>query len=170
MTGLNLGNNGLSGSIGEFFANNMPYLTTFDITNNAVLALPSNLGALSSLENLFVEANFISALPDSISKLQSLQSLYLDSNRFEGPIPASILTLQGLVYFTAELNHFTGSVPAGFASIPSLEMFLIAFNSLSGVFPEAICSKVITCSAYGNPSLQCPGPACEKCDIQSCPT
>ncbi|KAL5562255.1 hypothetical protein UlMin_032002 [Ulmus minor] len=89
LTGLDLSNNKLYGSLPENISRVIGYVTTLDLSNN----------------------NFSGNIPKNLSNCSYLNVLKLDHNRFTGQIPPELALLSRLKSFTAGNNLLTGPIP-----------------------------------------------------------
>jgi Leucine-rich repeat (LRR) protein len=115
----------------EFYANNLKgsipaavltppqlaqQLTFLSLASNTVLAgsLPTELGLLTSLQNLYLEFNsFTSSIPSEIGNLVQLQALRLYQNGLTGTVPLEVTTrLTRLENLWLERNDLTGTLPS----------------------------------------------------------
>ncbi|KAH9541704.1 hypothetical protein CY35_14G079300 [Sphagnum magellanicum] len=132
---LNLGNQGLSGT------------------------LAPQIGNLPFLQNLYLQNNSISGeIPATIGQLTNLTTLFLYANNFTGEIPSAIGNLSGLKLLKVNNNSLDGSIPSSISNIPSLQTLDVSFNNLSGQIPSTHAQVL----AQGNPLLceLLPGGSC----------
>ncbi|KAG8651927.1 probable LRR receptor-like serine/threonine-protein kinase At2g24230 [Manihot esculenta] len=149
---------GLSGSIPDTTIGKLTKLQILDLSNNRIIALPSDFWSLGSLTTLNLSSNkifgslannignfglletfdlsnnnFSGEIPAAISSLSRLRVLKLDRNGFEGRIPLEILNCQSLTYIDISLNKLDGSLPDGFgAAFPELKTLNLAGNKIKG--------------------------------------
>ena len=99
-------------------------------------ALPPSLGELGpSLTFLSLPENAITSLPTEIGALTGLVDLYLNSNAITS-LPTEIANLPGLEYLDLSGNQLTG-VPAEFHTVdPSFACYLFNNN------PDFSCANV----------------------------
>ncbi|CAL5363816.1 unnamed protein product [Camellia sinensis] len=95
---------------------------------------------LSSLRNLFLESNYFDgSFPDGFDRLKNLQILALGVNRLSGVIPASLFNHSSLTSFTVIVNQIQGSLPWDLGiTLPNLEFFSIGGNQFTGSIPVSI--------------------------------
>ena len=89
LTGLDLSNNKLYGSLPNDISKLIGFVTTLDLSSN----------------------NFSGSLPYLLSNLTYLNILKLDHNQFTGQIPLELALLGRLKQFTVGNNHLSGPVP-----------------------------------------------------------
>ena len=100
VAGLNLGFNGLSGTLPPD---------------------PTVWGALPLLRSLSMRSNALSGtLPPALRLLTSLEDLNLRRNRISGTLPAALGPLQRLKHFSLFTNRVSGTVPATFGGLTEL--------------------------------------------------
>ena len=163
VTGLNLGNNGLSGelpaALGDLDELRSLYLGVNTIRgnipgsvgqlrnleflwlSNANLSgvIPSSLGNLSKLQELSLERNRLSGpIPSPLGKLVNLEKLRLNDNLLHGDIPESLGQLANLVVLSLGSNRLTGSIPPELGNLPSLRLMNLQYNGLNGKIPPAL--------------------------------
>ncbi|KAH7518204.1 hypothetical protein FEM48_Zijuj09G0146800 [Ziziphus jujuba var. spinosa] len=89
LTGLDLSNNKLYGSIPENISKIIQYVTSLDLSSN----------------------NFTGSIPVGLSNLSYLNDLILDHNRLSGSIPLELALLPRLKKFSVANNLLVGPVP-----------------------------------------------------------
>ena len=160
VTGLNLGEKGLTGRIpaelGSLIYLENLFLTRNELTgiippelgqltNLGVLALganqltgpiPASLGSLTNLEHLVLSQNQLAGpIPSALSSLTSLEELYLWRNQLTGPIPTWLGSLANLQVLYLDENQLTGPIPASLGSLTNLEGLGFSQNQLTGPIP-----------------------------------
>ena len=110
--------------------------------------LPSELGLLSSLQNLSLSLNNISGLiPSQIGELKSLLSLDLSFNNLSGAVPEELGFLQGLAHLDLSSNNLNGSLPPSIGTLPNLSGVLnLSCNQFSGRIPASFGSLPVAVS------------------------
>ncbi|WP_040497705.1 LamG-like jellyroll fold domain-containing protein, partial [Fulvivirga imtechensis] len=143
VTGINLSNNNLAGSIPASFGN----LTELQILrmNNSLfgggkggsLDLNTLLAPFTKLRELSFENCGIAttSFPAVISDLHSLEYLSLANNAISGQIPA-FSNHTNLVYLDISSNKLNGVIPASLASLPNLQYLNLSKNTLMGAVPN----------------------------------
>ncbi|KAL5576307.1 hypothetical protein UlMin_018006 [Ulmus minor] len=89
LTGLDLSNNQLSGTIPSDIARLIPFVTTLDLSNN----------------------KFSGEIPKSLSNCTYLNFLYLDHNQLSGTLPVELTLLSRFQHFRVAKNLLSGEVP-----------------------------------------------------------
>jgi Leucine-rich repeat (LRR) protein len=150
LTGLQLTNNQLSGSI----PNELSLLTTiknFSLTGNALRAtIPTAIGLMTSLTVLDLSSNSLSGtLLTEIGRLSSLNTLLLQDNLLTGTIPTELAKLLGLQLIRLNSNKLTGTIPdtVGYAFSASQPRF----------YSDCAASSPIVCPAYPCCTYCCDG-------------
>lgn len=135
VTGLNLSNMGLHGTIAKEIGN-LTFLRFVDISNNSINGLiPGEIGRLRGLRVLKMAFNQLSdSIPNSIGLLRKLQGLNLSNNYLSGNIPTSLSACDELKMFDLSHNNLSGDVPAGFGNWSQLQEFSLSSNYLIGMF------------------------------------
>lgn len=139
VTRINLGQNGLNGTI-PVDMGSMSSLTSLKLHNNSLSGpIPSELGYLSNLTELILSTNALSdTIPSSLGDLTLLQNINLSSNNLTGSIPVSFGNLTSLVYLQITSNELSGSIPDTLCSLTNLQYLILPGNNLSGSIPSRI--------------------------------
>ncbi|MBC6473959.1 MAG: hypothetical protein GDA48_15075 [Hormoscilla sp. GM102CHS1] len=86
-------------------------VTEISLYNSMSGTLPSELGSLSNLQILNLNANALSgALPSELGSLSNLQSLYLGGNDLNGTLPPELGSLSNLQRLYLGGNDLNGTV------------------------------------------------------------
>ena len=142
LTTLNLSGIGYS-TLGAGLGPALTALTTLDLADNRLTALPSDLGSLTTLTSLDLSGNALSGeAPDSIGDLTALTTLDLSGNRFTD-IHADFNALTSLTTLDLSDNRLAA---ANFADIATAISAMTALTSLdlsgnadlSGSIPAAL--------------------------------
>ncbi len=114
VTGLDLGLNGLAGT------------------------LPAELGNLANLEVLNLNHNQLDGpIPTEFGSMASLESLVLAYNELDGPVPPELGNLANLATLSLEGNELVGSIFPELGNLANLEVLNLSFNYLGGrILPE----------------------------------
>lgn len=90
MTGLDLSDNNLSGTIPTNLSKWLPYLTSLDLSqNNFHGSIPPELANCTYLNIIHLQQNQLSGeIPWQLSRLDRLKDFSVQSNRLSGPIPS----------------------------------------------------------------------------------
>ncbi|ERN19799.1 hypothetical protein AMTRI_Chr05g70070 [Amborella trichopoda] len=94
MTGLDLSNNGLSGTLPTDISQEIKMVTTIDLSSN----------------------DFSGQIPVSLANCTYLNIIKLSENQFSGEIPAQLGTLSRLKTFEVSSNKLTGPIPSIFSN------------------------------------------------------
>eukprot|EP00980_Cylindrotheca_fusiformis_P028023 scaffold22577_cov122-Cylindrotheca_fusiformis.AAC.2 len=102
--------------------------------------IPTNLGDLSSLTHVGIEANFISGtLPSQIGYLKSMRELTLGNNTLSGKVPTALFTSCGeLRKLDLFQNSFTGSLPAEVGLLTNAQVIYFEKNLFNGNLPSEL--------------------------------
>ncbi|KAJ8755851.1 hypothetical protein K2173_024396 [Erythroxylum novogranatense] len=152
VTGLRLGNMGLSGTIDVDALVNISGLRAISFAYNSFSGNIPEFSRLGRLKALFLSGNqFSGEIPsDFFSKMDTLKKLWLSNNKFTGHIPMSLVELSSLMELRLDKNQFTGAVPA--FKQPSLLAFNVSNNNLEGEIPASL-GRFPTSSFEGNTGL-----------------
>ncbi|PSS36322.1 Receptor protein kinase-like protein [Actinidia chinensis var. chinensis] len=101
--------------------------------------LPSELGAILSLQHLSLSNNnFSSLIPSHLFNSPNLLSLDLSRNSLSGPIPPQISYLQNLSHLDLSSNLLNGSLPDGLSNLTHFTGTLnLSYNRFSGEIPPS---------------------------------
>lgn len=107
--------------------------------NNLVGSIPSSLGTLSSLKELFLNHNQLSsAIPPEMANLQNLEKLYLHHNQLTGNIPSEIGNLSHLQHLILTANQLDGNLPSALGNLQNIELLYISSNQIEGEIPPEL--------------------------------
>ena len=99
-------------------------------------ALPSTLGNLSELSQLYLERNHISGpIPPELGKLANLRILSLGHNQLSSRIPYQLGNLGLLNKLLLGHNLLTGSIPSQLGKLSHLKSLYLDNNQLSSSIP-----------------------------------
>ena len=141
VTGLNLGDKGLTGRIPAELGS-LIYLENLFLTRNELTGIiPPGLGQLTNVRVLALGANQLTGpIPASLGSLASLQVLSLSQNQLTGPIPAELRSLTSLEELYLWGNQLTGPIPTWLGSLTSLQVLSLSQNQLTGPIPAELRS------------------------------
>ncbi|WP_040497720.1 fibronectin type III domain-containing protein, partial [Fulvivirga imtechensis] len=151
VTGINLSNNNLNGTIRSSLGN----LTELQILrmDNAQISggkgssvnLNTLLSAFTHLREISFENCAISSasFPEVINTLQELEYLSLTGNTIGGQIP-DLSALDGLMHLDLSRNKFYGSLPPSCATLPDLLYLNLSSNKLTGPVPDFPATSKLT--------------------------
>jgi Leucine-rich repeat (LRR) protein len=110
----------------------LSHLQIFDLGKNELTgSIPSDLNALTDLEELNFGANQLTGMMPNLSDLTQLKKLKLGGgNQLSGPIP-DLSTLKNLIELSLGNNQLTGDMPK-LSSLTQLEILNLSKNQLTG--------------------------------------
>ena len=118
-------------------------LSAFVDSGSSSISLPAQLGSLSLLTSLSVGSNQLTSSNVDLSLLSSLVSLDMSNNQLGGAIPTGITAAaSSLQNLDLSNNLYTGGVPESFGTLTALQLLDLGGNSLSGQINESLCSVV----------------------------
>jgi len=136
VTGINLNNNDLFGSIPSSIGNLINLLSLSlegdNDTHYLSGSIPSSLGNLVNLVDLDLSKNQLSSIPFSIGNLINLQDLNLKFNYALNTIPSSIGNLVNLQNLDLGVNQLS-SIPSSISNLVNLQNLDISGNQLSSI-------------------------------------
>lgn len=128
---------------GVRFENNL--ITGLALNNLQLIALPPELGELTSLTALLLSNNQLTELPPAIGNLKELSYLVVDGNRLV-TLPPELLKLRKLQTLWLQDNELT-AVPEGLGQLVALRQLLLNDNQLTSL-PESIGELRHLCSLW----------------------
>lgn len=84
---------------------------TIDVSGKNLSILPKEILKQTRAKKLILSYNNFTSLPSEIGELSNLEELYVDHNLLEGALPAEIRKMPRLRILNASNNHLTG-IPA----------------------------------------------------------
>jgi len=139
VTGLELFENNLRGSIPAAIAN-LSKLRDLQLYNNHLTgALPPELGQLTDLEDFYCGNNELTGrIPAQFGALKKLAFLSLDGNQLVGPIPPELGDMTGLRELGLTYNLIDGAIPPQLSKLTNLTALQLATNRLTGPIPPEL--------------------------------
>jgi len=138
VTGLNLGNNNLVGTLPEKLGQ-LTELKNLILNNNSLKGgLPASIANLKNLTEISLQVNqgfFNGPVPVSISQLKQLSTLNLNTTGLTGTIPTWISNLSGLTTLVFSNNKLEGDMPVQITDLKLLRTFQTHSNNLTGSLP-----------------------------------
>ena len=136
---LNLGGNGLTGSIPSVLGD-LAHLVGLELWNNRLTGrIPAELGRLARLDWLNLQGNDLTGTMPDLGRLGALRGLYLGGNDFAaGPIPTSVGNLARLERLVFSETNRTGPIPAALGGLAELRRLELQNNALTGETPLAL--------------------------------
>ena len=107
--------------------------------NNLTGFIPSEIGEIENLEDLFLKGNNLSgSIPSNIGRLINLTALQLTSNQLSGPIPSEIGNLIQLADLRFDNNALSGALPESLGNLKKIIFLNLSRNDLSGNLPSSL--------------------------------
>jgi Leucine-rich repeat (LRR) protein len=102
-------------------------------------SFPTQLGTLTALNQMAINQNELSgSLPTQLGSLAALCEMSLEENRLDGTLPTQLGALGNLTKMRLAHNHLSGTLPTQLGVVPVLEDMDIQTNSLSGSLPTQL--------------------------------
>ena len=141
VTGLNLGDNRLSGTIPSELGSLTNLLGLYLHENELSGTIPPELGNLTGLTTLSLSENELSGtIPSELGSLTNLLGLYLHENELSGTIPPELDNLTGLTTLSLSGNELSGTIPSELGALTNLLGLYLHQNELSGTIPSKLGS------------------------------
>ncbi len=140
VTELELGENGLTGSLPPTLGS-LAHLERLSLWGNELTGpIPGELGNLANLERVALYRNGLTGpIPDELRNLVRLERLSLWRNELTGPVPAWLGNLTRLQRLNLCCNALASRVPGSLGSLPELDRMDLSYNrGLSGPLPPEL--------------------------------
>lgn len=109
--------------------------------NNLMGQLPSELGNLRDLRELWLNNNSLSGeIPPELGNLTDLEALDFGDNKLTGAIPVEMGDMVNLTWLSVGSNQLTGKVPDELGNLVNLKHLILHANQLMGELPESLTS------------------------------
>ncbi|MCZ8072421.1 MAG: hypothetical protein O9311_18915 [Cytophagales bacterium] len=132
--------NALTGEMPAAWAS-LTKLTSLNLAYTLISgSLPGYLNSLTNLTSLQVVAGNVTGPFPDLSNLSSLQVLFLEANFTPGPIPQYMSTLTSLTHLMISNTNRTGLIPPALGNLPLLQTLQMNNNQLSGPIPNTLGS------------------------------
>jgi len=121
--------------------------------NNLVGNLPSELGELQNLKEIYLSGNKLSGpIPSELGNVVNLEILSLWNNQLSQEIPESLGNLLNLRILHLFGNQLSGAIPGELGNLSQLQLLSIWNNQLSGAIPASLgnLSALRELSLFGN--------------------
>lgn len=133
VTGINLFNNGLSGTVGDL--SGLPYLEFLSLAHNNIGgSIPTSINSLLYMDWLDLSYNNLSGTVPYLGDCIDLTHLGLGGNQLEGTIPTWLDNLPVIAYIGFRENNLTGNIPS-LDNCSYLQIVDFSLNQLSGTIP-----------------------------------
>ncbi|XP_051136060.1 pollen receptor-like kinase 3 [Andrographis paniculata] len=161
VSGLRLGQMGLSGSIDVDALASLPGLRSVAVMSNSFSGEIPGFNRIGALRGLYLSDNqfYGEIAPDYFSNMDGLKKIWLSGNKFSGQIPASVSELSQLMELHLDNNRFSGALPT--LDQKSLISLNVSNNNLAGEIPPTL-SRFGADAFSGNPGL-CGGISGKPC-------
>ena len=160
VTRLDLGDNGLTGSIPPG-VRSLVNLEWLDLGfNDLTGAVPAELGSLANLRSLSLFQNALTGpIPAALGNLVNLRVLALGGNALTGPLPDALARLANLELLHVGFCDLTGPLPAWLGNLTDLRILDLRWNAFTGPLPSELASLVsLEVLALGGNDLTGPVP------------
>jgi internalin A len=106
-------------------------LTTMDLSDKGITAIPTEIKKLTNLQQLNLSHNQITFIPTEIEKLTNLQQLYLGHNQITF-IPTTIEKLTNLQRLYLSHNQIT-AIPTTIEKLTNLQRLYLSHNQITAI-------------------------------------
>lgn len=139
VTGINLYNNNLSGSIPESIGN-LDALVSLDLGESSFQGpLPPELSNCEALEDIsLARCGFTGSIPEEWSSLKQLERIDLNSNELSGSFPGVVFEWPQIQSIELGSNNFSGNLPQNIGDLNTLNVLGISRNSFEGEVPSSL--------------------------------
>jgi Leucine rich repeat len=102
--------------------------------------LPTNIGALSLMESLFLTDNILGPqpIPESMRQMTNLRRLSLQNTARTGPLPDWLPTMTNLEVLALKGNRLTGTIASEFGHLTKLKYCMLNQNWLTSTVPTEL--------------------------------
>ncbi|CAI7883875.1 unnamed protein product [Closterium sp. NIES-53] len=172
-TARDMSSNSLTGSIPDFISTlqKLVYLGLSASGEDGLKGtLPSGLGKLTRLNELYLHRNGLSGPVSVLTSLTKLNRLLLGDNNFNGSFPQGFSNLKSLNYLSMRYNGFEGRIPNVISTLTKLTYLSLNSNNFKGLIPRTItaltklsnlCAPLPPClTLLLLTALQLPSPVC----------
>lgn len=130
----------LPGSIPDWFGQSLVELQVLDLRSSSIVGpIPSSLGSLSKLTDLYLSGNSLTGImPSAIGQLSQLSVLDLSRNLLTGSVPPIISSLNNLTRLELASNFLSGPIPPGISTLNKLQLLDLSDNSLTSSVPSEL--------------------------------
>mmetsp|Transcript_7252 Transcript_7252/g.10922 ORF Transcript_7252/g.10922 Transcript_7252/m.10922 type:complete len:1551 (-) Transcript_7252:120-4772(-) len=139
---INLGKNGLDGTIPTEIGTLSNLLGLSLSQNDLDGAIPTEIGKLSSFFELNLYDNHLSGtIPSELGQLNAFFNpldLDLSTNHLNGSIPSELGLISGMNSLNLSYNHLSGSIPSEIGLLYTLEFLFLSNNHLSRTIPSEV--------------------------------
>lgn len=145
--GLDLSNNGLSGSLPTRFGSLLGIsdpelrLEVLNFSDNQIAGpIPTTfINFVPDLTTLDLSRNhLIGEIPAELGNLANLQILFLPGNQLTGEIPPELGNLDNLAFLELRDNQLTGKIPTQLGKAANLTFLYLSNNRLTGGLPSEL--------------------------------
>ena len=153
VTGLNLPENNLNGSIPAELGGLAALTELWLDTNQLTGSIPSELGGLANLTELvFGDNQLTGPIPSELGGLANLTTLSLHTNGLTGPSPSELGSLANLTTLALHANGLTGPIPSELGGLAALTELWLDTNQLTGSIPSELggLANLATLSLHTN--------------------
>jgi Leucine-rich repeat (LRR) protein len=136
---LNLGFNMMVGPFPSVVTK-LTALESLQLSNNQFFeAIASDIGKLGNLKKLYFNHNWFVEIPSELGLLTSLEELVMDQNPINIPLPTELGSI-GTSLKVLHMNGcaFSGNIPIEYGQLVGLESLEISGNQLSGPMPTQL--------------------------------
>ena len=117
--------------------NGRVYIITLP-NNNLSGELPSELGQLTELVEIFLDGNSLyGSIPEALYTIPTLENIILSNNFLGGGLSANICQLNNLNEIRLSNNQLFGEIPSCLGDFTNLLVINLGYNNFSGCYPSS---------------------------------
>jgi RHS repeat-associated protein len=153
ISSISLGSNNLTGKLPSSIGQLTGLVQVFVNSNKLSGTAPASLNSLTRLTHLRLNTNLLTGQIPDLSALSNLLELSINNNAFaSGPIPSWISALQQLQILNMSSTGRNGTIPSSIGTLSQLVSLYLPVNSLTGSIPPELgsLSRLTTLQLYQN--------------------
>mmetsp|Transcript_3122 Transcript_3122/g.4550 ORF Transcript_3122/g.4550 Transcript_3122/m.4550 type:complete len:184 (+) Transcript_3122:311-862(+) len=126
-------------------------LETLSLSLNTAIhgTLPTEMGQLTRLRNLFLHSNRLTGDATSVFTVRALQNVDLRNNHLRGTLPTEVGLLTNLASLIVNQNRLNGTIPSEIGHLSrSLSTLNLSENRFEGTLPKEMAYLTNIATSY----------------------